>query len=99
MLRARGRKYSQYKGPRPVDFRFSILDFFVLSLLLKGRAEDKPNLSHLTVFASLHQKCTIQRSIHIAYLYPFNQFSVIYRIAVEGIPHAVDIKQAESIVL
>ena len=64
---------------------------------MKGRAEDKPNLSHLTVFASLHQECTIQRSIHIAYLYPFNQFSVIYRLTVEGIPHAVDITQAASI--
>ena len=32
-------------------------------------------------------------------LSPFNQSSVIYRLTVEGIPHAVDTKQAVSTIL
>ena len=77
------------------DFRF--LDFFCFIFVIEGTRRGSDKRSHLTVFASLHQECTIQRSIHIAYLYPFNQFSVIYRLTVEGIPHAVDITQAASI--
>ena len=44
------------------DFRF--LDFFVYLCYIEGTCRGSDKRSHLTVFASLHQECNIQRSIY-----------------------------------